>query len=277
MGLRDDLIYVGSAGESFDLGSGPVRRYGKGDPFREREWDYDLGANGISNASRASRKVSFSAVVRGDLSAADRMADAFDADVRKGAPGAFRLGGWECRAYVTKCSCSAATDGLLDLEMEAVLLGGVWYRAHSKQFLPVGSAAGMGKGYPHGYPYAYGAATGKQSMDFPASAPGPVRLVVYGPATNPSVTAGGNVFQVKVSVPTGGRLEVDGRDLTCELVSPYGQRTDALRYAVRGTGAGSGEYVFEEVGGGGDLAVTWDGSFGFDLTAYEKRGEPTWT
>mgnify|MGYP007003682516 CR=1 FL=1 len=51
--------------------------------------------------------------------------------------------------------------------------------------------------------------------------------------------------------------------------TPSARRTE-------GSGAGSGEYIFERVPAG-TCEVSWDNSFGFDLTLYEEEGEPAWS
>lgn len=277
MALRSDMTYQSpSAKETFNLGSGPARRYGRGDAMRSREWSYSLGYRGITNVYRGARKVKQSLTVR-DLAFADRMAGAFDEDVLKGTPGTVEVGRWRQRAYVVGSETRTATDGLVDLTLTIVLLDGMWRIPHELSFRPVGSSMRDGKGYPLAYPYSYGYSEGMGHVPSVGALAGPVSLTVYGPATNPSVTVGGNRYQVRTSVPSGGYLVIDGIEATVTLVSEWGTRTNALADAVRGTGKGSGEYIFEEVGGNGDVPVTWDGSFGFDLTWWEQAGEPSWT
>lgn len=277
MGLRSDMTYESpSARRTFNLGSGAARRYGRGDTLRSRSWSYDIGYRGISQVYRGAREVKVSLTVR-DLALADAMANAFDEDVLSSRPGTVRVGEWEQRAYVTKSDCETATDGFADLKLTVVLLDGMWRIPHQLVFRPGGDSRTDGKGYPLGYPYSYGLYEGIGHIEAVGSLPGPVSFTVYGPATNPAITVGGNVYQVRVSVPQGGYLVVDGIEATCTLVTEWGQSTNVLSQAVRGTGKGSGEYIFEEVGGEGDVTVSWDGSFGFDLTWWEQAGEPTWT
>lgn len=45
---------------------------------------------------------------------------------------------------------------------------------------------------------------------------------------------------------------------------------------MRGEGAGSGSYCFEPLRPG-TSTVSWDGSFGFDITHYQEEGEPPWS
>ena len=60
-----------------------------------------------------------------------------------------------------------------------------------------------------------------------------------------------------------------------ELVTADGIRTDDFDAAQRGGGLGSGTYAFEPIAPGSQL-VSWDDSFGFDLTAYQLESEIPW-
>ena len=104
----------------------------------------------------------------------------------------------------------------------------------------------------------------------------PAKLVVYGPAVNPSVRLAGNLYQVDVTVPDGGYMDIDPLRRTVTVVAADGTTMDAFSKAHRGGGAGSGEYIFERVPVG-TSEISWDNSFGFDLTLYEEEGEPAWS
>ena len=79
-----------------------------------------------------------------------------------------------------------------------------------------------------------------------------------------------------MTVPEGGRVEIDPLRRTVTEVLSDGTRIDAFSKAHRGNGAGSGEYIFERVPAG-TFEISWDNSFGFDLTLYEEEGEPSWS
>ena len=60
------------------------------------------------------------------------------------------------------------------------------------------------------------------------------------------------------------------------MISDTGLRTNLFGKAVRGTGRGSGTYIFEPLPPGMST-ISWAGGFKFDLTAIEERSEPPWT
>ena len=84
------------------------------------------------------------------------------------------------------------------------------------------------------------------------------------------------LYEVDATVQDGGRIEIDPLRRTVTVVAADGSAMDAFSKAHRGSGAGSGEYIFERVPVG-TSEISWDNSFGFDLTLYEEEGEPAWS
>ena len=166
--------------------------------------------------------------------------------------------------------------GWVRASMTVLLLDGAWSMPHTAGFEPSTLASDYGKAYEYGYPYDYGPPAPARSVEVPGTVPGPFRLVIWGRAVQPSITIGGNVYAFDISVPAGGYLLVDTlRDPVVELVTADGIRTDAFDAARRGGGLGSGTYAFEPIAPGSHL-VSWDDSFGFDLTAYQLESEIPW-
>lgn len=269
------LSYASFSGEVIALDGADVRRIDGGDAMRSYSWGYELGAGSISSQAIAPQERTIEVRVA-DLAEADRMRRAFAADVRAGRPGEFRYGEWVKRGYVTGEEAASYRPSSLVMKLSVLLLDGMWRRPRVISLRPGGSLAD-GKGYPHAFPYSYGLAEGFTRIADVGNLPGPVNIIVYGPATNPSVTIGGNRFAVDCSVPSGGYLEIDGVNLTVALVNSYGERENRLADAVRGSGVGSGEYIFEQVGGDGEVMISWPGTFGTDITYWEQEVAAPWT
>lgn len=269
------LFYVSARGERLSL-DGEGAFTGTAAEMRGRSWSYELGHRGITGQSRPARTVDVD-VAFTDPGKADELRRIADRDVHDGTPGAVEVGGrWTQRAYVLGFEPDLVYRGFVKGSLTVALLDGAWRRPHVIELRP-GGAASDGKGHPYAYPYSYGLAEGVGRIMSVGSMPGPVSITVYGPATDPSVTIGGNRFAVECSVPAGGHLDIDGVALTVTLVNAYGERENRLADAVRGTGRGGGEYIFEEVGGDGEVLVSWPGTFGADVTWWEQEGEPPWS
>lgn len=274
MPTSSQLTYTGSTGEAVEL-DGPLTYVGTGLGIRGRKWTYSLGRRGISGQYRAAREATLTADFT-DLAECDRARGIFDRDVANGVPGTLTSGGWSQRAYVVAQEPSDRYHGWVRASMTVLLLDGAWSMPHTSSFEPASLASDYGKAYTYGYPYDYGPPAPARGVDVPGTVPGPFRLVVWGRAVQPSITIGGNVYAFDISVPAGGYLLVDTlHDPVVELVTADGIRTDAFSCAQRGGGLGSGTYAFEPIAPGTQL-VSWDDSFGFDLTTYQLEGEIPW-
>lgn len=274
MPISSQLTYNGSTGEIVEL-DGPLTYVGTGLGIRGRSWTYSLGRRGISGQYRSAREATLT-VDYTDLAECDRARGIFDRDVAAGSPGALSSGGWTQRAYIVKSEPSDRYHGWVRASMTVLLLDGAWSMPHSSSFEPASLASDYGKAYDYGYPYDYGPPAPARSVEVPGTVPGPFRLVIWGRAVQPSITIGGNVYGFDISVPAGGYLLVDTlHDPVVELVTADGIRTDAFDCARRGGGLGSGTYAFEPIAPGTQL-VSWDDSFGFDLTTYQLEGEIPW-
>ena len=268
------LAYVGSNGERVEMDARPIvsnRFLG----VRGRQWSYELSRRSIRQVSRDAREATIT-VDYLTTEAADAARRVMDRDVALGTPGTLVSGEWSQRAYVVAQDPADRHCGWLAADLTVLLLDGAWSMPHATSFEPASLSSDYGKAYDHGYPYDYGPPAPARSVEVPGAVPGPFRLVIWGRAVQPSVTIGGNAYSFDVSVPAGGYLLVDTlRDPVVELVTADGIRTDAFSCARRGGGLGSGSYAFEPIAPGPQL-VSWDDSFGFDLTTYQMEGEIPW-
>lgn len=244
---------------------------------RADSWDYGTGYRDLSYAARKARKETVTVAML-DLAAADALRLAADADLASMTPGTLDFDGWEQRCYIAGVEVKAVTGGAAVVELEAVLLDGVWRRKEAYEFRPgTGSGTvGIGHGYDYGYAYGYPySEETSREIEIDSIVASPFRIIVYGPAVRPSVTVGGNRYQVSTDVPDGGYLIIDSIEGTVTKVAKNGYKTNALPDAVLGGGVGSGSYIFEDIPAG-TSTVGYDGSFGWDLEVYREDGAVPW-
>lgn len=267
------LRYVsGTGSETVEL-DGPRTYLGTADGLRGREFSYTLGWRGISGVSRDAREASATASYT-DLAEMDRARRVFDRDVSMGTPGELVYDGeWSTRAYVVKSEPSLIAPGFFQADLTFVLVDGVWRKPVTTSFNPVQLGGSDYLDLPYDLPYDLAPVGAATELEGPEWAPSPVRIIVYGQATNPSVTIGGNVYAVDCTVPSGGYLVIDGMELTVTEVAADGTRTNRISDARIGSGEGSGEYVFETIKTGVQ-ALSWPHTFGFDLTYWIEESEP---
>lgn len=269
-----DIVYESSTGAIIPLNSGIY--VGKPNDLFSREWDYEIGYRTLASASRGARKVSFKAFFA-DMAQADAFRRYADTDMQRGTPGTIHVNGWFQRCFVVASEVDGIGDDFFAAKLTLVLLDGVWRRGTTTAFVPVRDSADYEfLDLPHDLPYDLGVTAPRQYAINPGYSNSPAKLIVYGPAVNPSVRLAGNLYQVDVTVPEGGYMDIDPLRRTVTVVAADGTTMDAFSKAHRGSGAGSGEYIFERVPAG-TSEISWDNSFGFDLTLYEEEGEPSWS
>lgn len=269
-----DIKYKSNAWTVISLNSDVY--VGKPNDLFSREWDYEIGYRALATASRGARKVSFKAFFA-NMAQADAFRRCADTDMQNGTPGTIYVNDWFQRCFVVASEVDGVGDDFFTAKLTLVLLDGVWRRGTTTAFVPVQGSANYGfLDLPHDLPYDLGTTPPPQYAINPGYSGSPAKFVVYGPAVNPSVRLAGNLYKVDVTVPEGGHMDIDPLRRTVTVVAADGSTMDAFSKAHRGSGAGSGEYIFERVPVG-TSEISWDNSFGFDLTLYEEEGEPAWS
>ncbi|KLN86075.1 tail fiber protein [Bifidobacterium bifidum] len=240
------LSYVcASTGETIPL-EGPDIWAQTAEGLRGREWSYTLGYRSLTGVSRTAREAELDLTYVRCPEKVDSTRRLFDADVAAGTPGTFDADGWTTRAYVVKAEPQTITPTMVETQLTVVLLDGVWRRETTTHHDPR-TDAGSGLDYPHDYPHDYGGMSILDTVANTSGMPQPIRLTIFGPCVNPYVIIGPNRYEVDATIPASSRLEIDGTAdaRTVIMISDTGLRTNLFAKAVRGTGRGSGTYIFE--------------------------------
>lgn len=96
-------------------------------------------------------------------------------------------------------------------------------------------------------------------------------ITIYGPCTTPRITIGNNIYEVKTKLDSGEYMQINSRNRTVIRTRASGLKVN--EFENRNSNVGS---VFKKIQPGYNL-VSWDGSFGFDITVFVERSEPKWT
>lgn len=208
----------------------------------------------------------------------DSACEAFEADCASGAPGALYCDQWYARAYCVSQEVRKVSQSYVTGTLTFVMLDGYWSKSEQFDFF---RSEDIGDGeyldYPHDYPHDYAKPFDSSNILNDQLTAAPAQIVVFGPATNPSITIGGNVYRWEVDVS-------DGEYLSCEFnearkairIVGNGYERDVFDSGVRGSGLGSGSYCFQPIPPGSST-VSWDGSFGFTVYLEKRRGGLPWT
>lgn len=272
----ETIEYTAGNGESIGF-EGPL--YGETlTGLRGRAWDYSLASRGLTGVTRKTRETNVTVRIHDSPATLDLLCRLADADMAAGTPGTLIADGeWETRAWIPKSEPQTITPTMVETQLTVVLLDGVWRRETTTHHDPR-TDAGSGLDYPHDYPHDYGGMSILDTVANTSGMPQPIRLTIFGSCVNPYVIIGPNRYEVDATIPAGSRLEIDGTAdaRTVIMISDTGLRTNLFAKAMRGTGRGSGTYIFEPLPPG-TSTISWAGGFEFDLTAIEERSEPPWT
>lgn len=243
---------------------------GRPNSFQSFEYSFDE-ALGISSASLARGSFDVSTVSMSEA-AAKFMVAAFMSDSEAKRYGILRVGNSWIRCFVSKWKTNRIR-GAISITLTLTARDSFWRTDGKYDFTP--SERSGGANYPHNYLSNYGSG-GVLSAIYVESPIGADPIIkIYGPASNPEITIGDNVYKVNVNVEDGSVLTIDSVSKTVKMVDQNGTETNEFANAVRGAGAGKGSYIFEMMKPG-ENDIGWNQSFKFELTACDREAMPEW-
>lgn len=266
--------YVSSQGTTIDLDTRTLS-IGTAASLRSNYWSYDVDYRSVSGVVRKASEINLDCLFS-DPETADLLRDVSDYDLENKTPGKIWAGDWWQRAYITSQEVGDVFYDFHSETLTVVLLDGVWSKWHSQIFHVSQDTAGSDYlDLPTDVLFDLLPTPGQRSFTNEAATKSPVKITIYGHAINPYVIIGDNRYEVDVTIPDGSRLEIDGTvyPKTITLISPTGDESNVFEYGIRGTGEGSGEYIFQPLQPGYQT-VTWSGSFMFELEWLEQIGMP---
>lgn len=95
-------------------------------------------------------------------------------------------------------------------------------------------------------------------------------MIFYGPCVNPSVTIGGHLYKVNITLSSGEYLQIDS--INKRVIRHTSAGGDVSEYNKRE----KSQSVFEPIQPGRQTLV-WSGAFSFDLILHQERSELKWT
>lgn len=277
--MKESARYVNHKGKSIDLNSGGI--YVSSGELSDWSIAYSSTNGRLSSFRVEQGSIPLSLIVGGRTDAKgmakrNELYETVAIDVEAERPGRLYVGEWYITGYIVESRKDRYwyTGAAAEYEMEFVSARPLWTREHDYSFRSM-SREGVCLVYPHGYPYDYAAPSSVGVLDSPSVLPSPVTITVFGPASNPRVTIGGNRYEVAAEVPDGGLLIIDGLDRKITIRTEYGIEKNAFHLRVGKQKIGCGTFAFEPVPPGRST-VSWDGSFGFNAKVFERRYERRW-
>lgn len=276
--------YVNSRGERIDLCSSPLWA----ESFNSlRSYAYEpIERNGTvfghqrrKNVEKAMRLQYYSSDPEKFAAFADEMYRVTNYDIQAGVYGTLYIGDFFARGnFPTKAVAEFnpykrmvivdvpffMPEEVWRRELPAIILNGDQSDPSSVPAIPLAN-------YPSNYPHGY--TSGNLSNDFINDSvfPSPFRLAIFGSCTNPSVTIGGHVYNVNVSVPAGSLLIIDSSEKTIVLYDSNNVGQNVFAYQNHD----ADKYIFEPIPVG-EVSIRYQNIPSITLTLYEERSAPKW-
>jgi len=280
-----NISYINHAGAEFIL-NGDDLCFVDPAQLHTWEWEYELtaamGGQGGRAANFARRPRTFDLEVRlrgrsrqDFLDRINSLHAVTDADNVAGQPGRLYAGQQYLVCYLAVSGGQPAHPRLSAFATRTLTVLAVepyWCQDTSFDIHPgSGEYAGDGgKKYDLRYAYRYGTGLAGNVIINTHYAPAPAVITVYGPAVNPSISLGGNVYGVAVSLASGQRLVIDQPRREIYTLDGVGTRVNAFDLRDKD------HDIFAPVPVG-ENALVYSGDYPLNITLIHRRSELLWT
>lgn len=279
--------YINSRGEVLDLSEFPYL-FQSGD-LVNYSWKYDTSNNRITNVRREAGERPFKVGLIPDWSlpyiekraalkeAAENLFNIIEYDVINNTDGRIVTDTgsfFPCQIMVSNKSDWEKPTAYMFYDLTAVSGKNSWITEQNFSFYPSETATENADAefldYNFDYDYNYTRQkSGISSINISHIATSDFKLTIFGPCNNPRILIAGHPYEVFTSLSEGEYLIVDSINNT--VIKYLSNGTQESMYDLRG----KNKTVFEQIPPGYST-VSWDGTFGFDLTVYIERSEPLW-
>ena len=270
--MLDKLTYVNHLNESVVFGENHIL-IDKND-FRNYEWAYNSQYNKIMGFKRSTSKKTLPVLVYGDdrNTIANRLFEVIEKDVLANKPGKIYAGDYYLTGYFYASQKNDYNDKrFLKVNLTFITTQTKWVNSKSYVFRSYESPVGEdGFDYPFDYPFDYGSPINTQNLINQGFVPSNFIITIYGAVENPTVSIGGDVHKVNVTLGNNEYLTIDSVNKTIVKTARNGSKINEFM------NRDLEHYVFEKIKSGSNSVVV-NPPCNVDITVLEERSEPAWT
>ena len=238
------------------------------------EWQEETLYNKIISFKKKTNTYSVPIFLKGSdaYSKAEKILNIIEKDIISKTPGMLQYGDWYLPGYFTskktmgfyKCSNS------IRLTLGFVTDAEKWCREY-KYTYRINDVAieERGLGYAYSYPYDFLSSINTQNAYNYSDVESDFILQIYGPAINPEVTVGENIYKVDTELYRNEHLVINTKKKTIIRTTSKGEKIN--EYAKRSLE----NYIFQKIPSGMSI-VTVTPNCNFDIVVIEERSEPQW-
>ena len=272
--MRVQITYVASSGNTYNLITNGIRH-------REANyysWAWEVEGTKLQFGERVADFSREAATYETELifygseqrrrTLVQNLHDDFENDVRTKRAGKIIWGDYYLECYITESSTEPTEVGTWTSNKITIYAPYPFWVQDFKVSLPASQETASGfLDYPYDYPYDYTApvmGTRHIQTNFPFESE--FEMVIYGQAVNPRVVINGYAYALYATIPQGAYVIINSRAKTI-MMYQNGTRTNMFNFRNKTAS------IFKRITGG-NLTISWDSSFGVDLTIYHERSEP---
>ena len=271
--MRQKIKYISSAGNEYELNMDGV--FHKKLPYFS--WSWEVEGTQLQYGTRVSGFSKKAVTYKADLlfydssqevrnAMVNALHDEYERDVRNMKMGRIIVGGYYIDCYITSVNTRDVNGATTD-SIEIYCPYPFWVQ---ESYISLPASQGTESeflDFPHDYPYDFTApALGHRTVksDFPFASE--FRMVIFGMAVNPRITINDYQYILYATIPQGAYAIIDSRDKSIMMYN-NGEKVDLFNFRNKTLS------VFQKIPAG-NLDITWDSSFGVDITVYHERSEP---
>lgn len=274
-----EIYYVNSAGQRIDFTGENYKMLAVSDLFDYR-WEYTTSGVSVFHIASFNKRFverQVSLVISAETKAEyyreiTDLLEVIDSDVSAGTPGRLYVGETylQCFFLASQKPKRYLNTRNTTVDLRLIAENGNWIHEERKSFFP--AAYGVkedGLDHPHDYAFDFCSNLTNQRMVNSNYAASDFEMIIYGPCLNPAISVGAHTYEVDTDLRTGEYMVINSSKKRVYKVKNDGELVN-LFYA-----RGRDYYIFEKISGG-TVSVSWNGSFGFDITLLSERSEPIW-
>lgn len=273
--MRVKITYIASSGHIYDLISNGIRH--RKANYHTWSWEpegtklqYGERLAGFSkDPGRYETELLFNGSEKKRREMIDALHDDFELDIRNLKPGRIIWGDYYLDCYMRQST--TAPDDKKAWTSNQILIYAPYPFWIQELKLALGRSEIAGAGfldYKYDYNYDYSApviGSRQVKTNFPFESE--FVMVIYGPAVNPRLTINDHPYVLNTAIPQNAYVEIRSKEKTIMMYENGGRETNMFDFRNKT------DSVFARIPGG-NLLITWDATFGVDLTIFRERSEP---
>lgn len=214
------------------------------------------------------------------INAINRLEDVLERDIIANTAGRLYVGSQYLRCWISGSVKDRWVNDLPNIGNELTVKSDYpfWISEATFTFFPSedeDTGNKLGIDYEYDYEYEYAGDNTLQYLVNDHYTDSGFRLTIYGPCITPAIRIGGHLYEIETTLYDGEYAVVDSssknsQDRAVYKVTQDGDTEDLFNSRNKDSD------IFMKIPTGRNT-VTWNGTFGFDVTLYNERGAPKWT